>query len=242
MSDGICPFATVLQGADWGENGSRTLAVRAVTVHMTEGTNSVGLGQTRHHNTPGTFNFLTSRDGGLWQFYPAHVRCSHAAGANQAGPGIENEGFTGNSLTDAQTSTLGRLCHWLAETYPVPLTYRTGDPRTYVDQSGYSGFIAHRAVDYPPDHSLLHFDEITPAEWQTAVGVPKPHPTLEEEDVEERIFVDGRGWFIWYPTARVLLEVGQVEFDQWSERPTRRLAATSPTWARLQSYAAKPTP
>lgn len=174
---GVYPGATLLQGADWGINGGRRQGVRAVVVHTTQGNNSVGVGQSRHHDTPGTFNFLIEPDGRVYQFYPADVRCSHAAGANHAGPGIELEGFTGVPRPGPQLAALGALARWLASQYGVPLTYRTGDPRDYVDQSGYRGFIAHRGVDYPPDHSLLHFDEITPAEWSTALGAG-PAPSL----------------------------------------------------------------
>jgi hypothetical protein len=181
MSDGICPFATLLRGADWNQNGSRRLTVRAVTIHTTQGTNSVGLGASRHHSSPGTFNFLVGRKGELWQFYPAHVRCSHAAGSNTAGPGIENEGYTGNPLAAPQLATLGRLSHWLGTEYGVPLTYRTGDPRIYVDQTpDFRGFIAHRAVDYPPNTSYRHYDEITPAEWATAIGATEG---IEEDEM-----------------------------------------------------------
>ncbi len=238
---GICPFATLLQGADWALNGSRLQPVRAVTVHTTEGVNSVGVGQSRHHNTPGTFNFLTGRAGQLWQFYPADVRCSHAAGSNKAGPGIENEGFTGQALTDAQLAVLGRLCRWLSDAFSVPLTYRTGDPRIYVDQAPFTGFIAHRAVDYPPDTSLRHYDEITPAEWQTAIGAPKPEPP-KDDPMDRALFVNGRGWFLWNSATGYLLEMGEKEFAQFSSAiPVVRLESTSPTWTRIEALAPKGT-
>lgn len=212
MTDGVCPFASLLQGADWSGNGARVLSVRAVTVHMTEGTNSVGLGQSRHHDTPGTFNFLTGRAGELWQFYPADVRCSHAAGANQAGPGIENEGFTGQALPDAQVQILGRLCHWLSDQYGLPLTYRTGDPRVYVDATwSFSGFIAHRAVDYPPDHSLLHFDEITTDEWARATGTP----TKRKRHTMNDLIVHGPGGhdYFYTPAAKIVLPIDTAAIE-----------------------------
>lgn len=161
---------TVVHGASWADNDSRRQPVRAVTIHRTEGTNSLGLLTNRSHNSPGTVTGLIAQDGRSWQFYPCGVRCSHAAGANQAGDGWELEGFTRAPAPAAQLATLGRIAHFYHDELDVPLLYRTGDPRNWVDNSGYHGFIAHRAVDYPPDRSLLHYDQITPAEWQTAVG------------------------------------------------------------------------
>lgn len=172
---GVPPFAQYVPGADTGLNDSRRQGVRAVTVHTTQGPDSRGVGQSRHHNTPGTFNFL-NRDEAIYCYYPADVRCSHAAGANHAGPGCENEGYTGRPLTANQITHLGQLARWLHDTYGVPLTYRTGDPREWIDNTGFRGFIAHRAVDYPPDTSLRHGDEITPGEWAAAVG-SAPAPT-----------------------------------------------------------------
>lgn len=169
--NGVPDFAIYRPGASSSENDSRRQPVRAVVVHTTQGPDSRGVGETRTHSSPGTFNFLV-RDEGVYCFYPADVRCSHAAGANHAGPGIENEGYTGQPLTANQIVHLGQLAHWLADTYGVPLRYATGDPRLWLDNTADSGFFAHRKVAYPPDLSLQHFDEITPDEWARAIGAP----------------------------------------------------------------------
>lgn len=181
LADGLCPLATYKPGVDSAENDARRQGVRVGIVHTTEGVGDglIALGATRHHNTPGTFNFLVMQDGRLYQFYPADVRCSHAAGANHAGPGIEHEGFTGQPRPAAQLATLGRLARWLHDEWGVPLTYRTGDPRIWLDNTADRGFFAHRKVDYPPDTSLRHFDQITTAEWATALGT---QPSTQESD------------------------------------------------------------
>ncbi len=169
--EGIPDFCIYMPGADTALNGSRRQAVRAVTEHTTQGTDSRGLGKTRHHDTPGTFNFL-NRDEGIYCFYPAFVRCSHAAGANHAGPGIENEGFTGQPLTPNQVSNLGKLAHWLHDTYGVPLDLYDG-PRIAVDGSSFRGFVNHNSVATEPKYQ--HVDRIPPNEWAAAVGaVPTP--------------------------------------------------------------------
>lgn len=168
MIEGVPAFAIYVPGADEAQNASRRLSVRAVTQHRTEGDDSRALGARRHHNTPGTFNFL-NRDDGLYCYYPAWVRCSHAAGANHAGPGVENEGYTGKPLSAKQIHNLGLLAHWFHDTYGVPLSLYD-EKRIEIDHSTFTGHVNHNSVLTTP--VLEHFDRITPAEFASAIGSP----------------------------------------------------------------------
>lgn len=173
MANPICSFAEQVHGADYGSNGSRLVTVRCATVHTTEGygLGLINLGKTRRHSTPGTFNFLILEDGRIIQFYPANVRCSHAAGSNYTGPGIELEGKTGVPRPAAQLASLGRLVKWLAAEFNIPLVYEHGNPRVWADQTPtLKEFISHDHVDYPPNISYRHYDFIPDKEWLEAVG------------------------------------------------------------------------
>lgn len=167
--EGVPPFAQYVPGADAAQNEQRRITVRAGIIHTTEGTDSRGLGANRHHNSPGTFNFLI-RQGVLYCYYPAWVRCSHAAGGNYSGPGIEIDMYDGTPVREDDLRILGRLLLWLYTTYGIPLNYKAGDPREWIDQTGYLGFIAHAGIDYPPDTSLRHYDNITPSEFARALA------------------------------------------------------------------------
>jgi len=166
MPNGVPPFATYVPGADSHLNASRAQGVPFAVSHRTQGTDSRGLGKNRRHSTPGTFNFLI-RDEATYCYYPAHVRCSHAAGGND-GPGIEIEGFTGQPISQAQSARLGQLAHWLHDTYGVPLTLYDG-PRKQIDDTAFRGFVNHGSIQTQPQ--WRHTDRISPAEWDQAVSV-----------------------------------------------------------------------
>ena len=167
MTPHVPPFATYVPGADSHLNASRIQSVPFAVLHRTQGTDSRALGKNRLHSSPGTFNFLV-RAGVLWCYYPANVRCSHAAGGND-GPGIEIEGFTGNPVPDADLELVGRLAHWLHDTYGVPLSFYDGARRS---TSGFRGFITHRSIATEPQWQ--HYDYITAQEWADAIGDSMP--------------------------------------------------------------------
>ena len=163
----VPPFATYVPGADSHLNASRIQSVPYAVLHRTQGNDSRALGKNRLHSSPGTFNFLI-RQGMLYCYYPANVRCSHAAGAN-GGPGVEIEGFTGIPVADADLELVGQLSHWLHTSYGVPLFFYDGPRRP---TSGFRGFITHRSVATEPQWQ--HHDYITAQEWADAIGDSMP--------------------------------------------------------------------
>lgn len=175
-------WATLDPGADWQSNASRVQQVRAVTLHKPQGTcpGVVSVGVGRHHSTPGTFNATLCYDGRLHIHYPWNVRCSHAAGGNAAGPGVEIEDYQGRPLSDAQLVTLGRLARWTRDQWGVPLDYYDGSTgRIWLDVHPWRGWVPHAAIDYPPNRAYLHYDGLLPGEWQRALATID---TPEEED------------------------------------------------------------
>lgn len=168
-------------GADSASNGVRSQAVRAVTLHRTVGSwpGDYSVGKNRHHSSPGTFNFLigADRDQAV-MFYPPEVRCSHAAGANRAGPGIEFSGQNGAPLTDWQIEAGGELIRSLARDYGVPLVLYSG-PRIAVDGSDYRGFVNHASVETEPRYR--HVDYVTDDEFTRMAGGITPAAEGDED-------------------------------------------------------------
>ena len=169
MTPHVPPFATYVPGADSHLNASRIQSVPFAVLHRTQGTDSRALGKNRLHSSPGTFNFLV-RAGVLWCYYPANVRCSHAAGGND-GPGIEIEGYDGDPVADADLEILGQLVEWLHNTYGVPLSFYDG-ARRQIDDSGFRGFVTHASIATEP--KWQHTDNITAQEWADAIGDSMP--------------------------------------------------------------------
>lgn len=189
-----CPY-------DSGDAGiGRPIDVRTVTLHRTIGRwpGDYSVGKHRDHNS-GTFQWLIGQDDGQWvQFYPANSFCSHAAGSNEAGPGIEISGQNGEDLTDWQVDALGRILRWLRDEWHVAPTFTDGDPRVWIDTVGPAGFVTHRHVAYPPRPSLHHYDYITDDEFTRALA-PAPVPDPPKKDDTMRLFrTDGTDtWTLW---------------------------------------------
>lgn len=176
MSD-FTPGFIIEPGADTALNGSRRIGVRWAIIHRPQGRcpSVVGLGQTRRHSSPGTFNACTCDDGHGHGFYPHDVKCSHAAGANTGGPGNEVDGFQGELIGDGALLALGQWVLDLSATHGLPpALYPPEAPRVWLDRNGPVagfGFYGHLSVDYPPDRSLNHYDGPTSAEFQRAIAL-----------------------------------------------------------------------
>lgn len=167
-----CPY-------DPGNAGiARRIKVQTVTIHRTTGTwpGDYSVGKNRSHND-GTFQYLIGQAHGQWvQFYPLDTFASHAAGANQVGPGIEISGQNGEPLTDWQVDALGRVLRFLRDEWGIAPTFTDGDPRVWADNAPPLGFITHRHVAYPPNVSFQHYDYITDDEFSRALGGGSPAP------------------------------------------------------------------
>lgn len=158
--------------ADHGRDADRPQAVHAVTLHRTIGTwpGDYSVGKNRLHSTPGTFNFLIGQDEGQWvQFYSSDTRCSHAAGSNTAGPGIEFSGQNGEPLTDWQIRAGRHVIGALAFFHGLPLVLHD-EPRIQVDGSSFRGFVNHRGVATSPQYQ--HFDYVTQDEFARMAAPP----------------------------------------------------------------------
>ncbi len=156
-----------------GRDVQRPQGVRACTVHRTIGRwpGDLSVGTGRVHSSPGTFPLLIGQAENEWAaIYWTETRCSHAAGGNYAGPGIELSGGNGEWLTDWQLRALAWCAAVIHAEFGVPLNYYDGEfGRIWLDQHPYRGFISHRAITYPPNTSFNHYDFIFRHEWDAAM-------------------------------------------------------------------------
>lgn len=191
-------WAELRPGADWWMNEQRSQDVRAVTLHKPQGTcpGVVSIGVSRNHGSPGTFNATLCFDGTLRVHYPWNVRCTHAAGGNAAGPGVEIEDYQGNECNDEQLRTLGRLIEWSHVEWGTPKAYYDGGlGRIWLDVHPFAGWLPHSAIDYPPNRSFLHYDGLLPGEWERAIMLGGSSAAQRAQEVPDVYIFRGRTVF-----------------------------------------------
>jgi hypothetical protein len=67
-------------------------------------------------------HFGIDTDGTVWQFVDTDDMAFAQGPGNSSWISVENVGFSGNSLTEAQIASAGNLFFWINETYSVPLS------------------------------------------------------------------------------------------------------------------------
>lgn len=176
-------------GADTALNASRRFTPVAFAIHRPQSRcpGVVGVGRTRHHSTPGTFNQVSCADGRGHGIYPFDCRCTHAAGANHVAAGNEADGFQGERCGDPLLRSLGESFVHANREWGIPLKkYPDGAPRVWLDRTGRvdgCGFYNHSSIDYPPDRSLNHHDGITDAEFARSLQLVGAAPIMEIPDM-----------------------------------------------------------
>lgn len=69
-------------------------------------------------------------DGEIWQYVRVTDTAWHNADGNPYCVGVENAGWSGNPLTDAQLHSGGRLFEWLHDEFPAIAMWRNTRPYT----------------------------------------------------------------------------------------------------------------
>lgn len=122
---------TRVSGAEWypgpvagktGYSDGRRNSIAGIIAHSTEGSKQ-GLLNSSQSPTGWSWHISNMKDGSLYQHYELEAVCYHAGNlvANEALIGIENEGFVGEPLTEAQVYNLWRVMHEIAA---IPQAYQ----------------------------------------------------------------------------------------------------------------------
>lgn len=161
---GIMPGIPYVPGASSAENNNRTQGCPFAVMHRTIGKwpGDFSVGKNRTHSSPGTFQFLVGQDEDEWvQFYPADVRCTHAAGGND-GCGIEFSGQNGEPLTGWQLRAGKEIITFLTREFGVEKTLYDG-PRKQIDDTSFRGYVNHLSILTSPQYQ--HFNYISQIEF-----------------------------------------------------------------------------
>lgn len=107
----------------------------AIVIHIAEGTLVGGFSWFNNASSQVSSHYMLGKNGAIWQFVKNEDTAWHAGGVNQpnwpllkpgVNPnlytiGIEHEGFTGETFTEAMQKSLVELIHSLCKQYNIPV-------------------------------------------------------------------------------------------------------------------------
>jgi hypothetical protein len=128
--EGICPFATpklLPLGVNHQEGG---IVPRVAVWHIMQGSLDGTYEWFLNPESQVSSHFGIGEDGELWQFVRVIDMAWHCAEGNPYAIGVENEGWSGNPLTDAQIKMGAKLFDWLHDTIPAIAYWRNLRPFT----------------------------------------------------------------------------------------------------------------
>lgn len=114
-----CPAASWRPISTNYQHGGNT--PRLVILHVMQGTLDGSDSWFRNPAAQVSAHFGTGRDGRLYQWVDTRDTAWHAANANGFSIGIENEGNSGDSLTDAQLLRVAEVVAWASLVHGIPL-------------------------------------------------------------------------------------------------------------------------
>lgn len=129
-STGICPFASphlLPEGVNHQDGG---ITPRIAVWHIMQGTMDGTWEWFQNPEAQVSSHFSISREGEIWQFVRITDTAWHVADGNPYCIGVENEGWSGNPLTDPQLHAGAKLFEWLHDEIPAIAAWRNLRPFT----------------------------------------------------------------------------------------------------------------
>lgn len=162
---------------------------RLVVVHIMQGTLAGSDNWFRNPAAQASAHFGTGKGGALYQWVDTADMAWHCANGNSVAIGIENEGNSGDSLTDAQLLRNAQVLAWTHKVHGIPLrrAHSTGDSGLAWHGMGGAAWGGHSQCPGAP--IVAQLDEIVRRAGNIAVpGQPVPAgpvsalSTTEEEE------------------------------------------------------------
>jgi hypothetical protein len=121
-----------MPGTEWigptpNEHPNGMLAHKGLVLHIQQGTEAGSEAWFTNPASQASAHFLNPKSGGLKQLVDTDDRAWAEMQGNWYWVSIENEGYSGQSLTSSQVENAAQLYAWLHKTYNVPLQ-STDDP------------------------------------------------------------------------------------------------------------------
>ncbi len=164
-------------------------SVRLVVVHIMSGTLEGTDAWFHNPASQVSADTGTGKDGRLWQWDDPSQEIAWAQAAfNGAAISIENEGQSGDLLTDAQIQRCGEVLAWAHKTYGVPLEIASGPAGAGLIGHGQLGVAGGNHPNCPGNLIVGQFPQII-----AAASPPAPHkppvttPIVGDADVASRV-------------------------------------------------------
>lgn len=119
-------------GAEWigptpNETSGGQIDVHGLVLHIQEGTEAGSEAWFKNPDAQASSHFLNPKSGGLRQLVDTDDRAWAEMAGNRHWISVENEGYSGDELTDSQVENVAQLFAWIHQTYSTPLQ-STDDP------------------------------------------------------------------------------------------------------------------
>lgn len=119
-------------GAEWigptpNETPGGQVDVHGLVLHIEEGSHAGSVSWFKNPEAQASSHFLNPKQGRLCQMVDTNDRAWAEAAGNRHWLSVENEGYSGDELTDSQVENIAQLYAWIHNTYGVP-TQPTDDP------------------------------------------------------------------------------------------------------------------
>ena len=119
-------------GAEWigptpNETPGGQVDVHGLVLHIQEGSESGSEAWFKNPDAQASSHFLNPKSGGLRQLVDTNDRAWAEMAGNRHWISVENEGYSGDQLTDSQVENVAQLFAWIHNTYGSPLQ-STDDP------------------------------------------------------------------------------------------------------------------
>jgi hypothetical protein len=119
-------------GAEWigptpNETAGGQVDVHGLVLHIQEGTEAGSESWFKNPDAQASAHFLNPKSGGLRQLVDTADRAWAEMAGNRHWISVENEGMSGESLTDSQVENVAQLFAWIHNTYGTPVQ-STDDP------------------------------------------------------------------------------------------------------------------
>jgi peptidoglycan hydrolase-like protein with peptidoglycan-binding domain len=119
-------------GADWigptpNETDGGQVDVHGLVLHIQEGTEAGSEAWFRNPDAQASSHFLNPKSGNLRQLVDTANRAWAEMAGNRHWLSVENEGYSGEELTDSQIENVAQLYAWIHKVYGTPVS-ATDDP------------------------------------------------------------------------------------------------------------------
>lgn len=144
------------------------IEVLGLVLHIQQGTEAGSESWFKNAESQASSHFLNPKSGGLRQLVDTRDKAWAEVSGNAHWISVENEGYSGDFLTDSQLNNLAGLYSWLNEVYRIPFVIANSPSDKGLGWHGMGGVSWGNHPNCPGDHILSQRNTIL----DRAAGTP----------------------------------------------------------------------